>query len=129
MLSIKISINYLFWSIFYWKSNIFYLLYRAITLTEASASVVYCNSTVYIPSGSIGICQPLGKITRLRRETLLLKYLFENGLPKTNHTNRTSILNKIKSLSYYQTFLSSSEFKDYFQLIKKSDRPQINKDD
>ncbi|CAF1366334.1 unnamed protein product [Rotaria sordida] len=57
----------------------------------------------------------------IQTETLLLKYLFENGLPKTNHTNRTSILNKIKSLSYYQTFLSSSEFKDYFQLIKKSD--------
>ncbi|CAF5145843.1 unnamed protein product, partial [Rotaria magnacalcarata] len=62
-------------------------------------------------------------------ETLLLKYVFENGLPKTNHTYRTSILNPIKPLSYYQTFLSSSELKDYFELIKNSNGPQINKND
>ncbi|CAF4229692.1 unnamed protein product, partial [Rotaria magnacalcarata] len=37
---------------------------RAITLAEASASVIYCNSTVNIPSGSIGIRESLGKTTR-----------------------------------------------------------------
>ncbi|CAF3243284.1 unnamed protein product, partial [Rotaria sp. Silwood2] len=41
----------------------------------------------------------------------------------------TSILNPIKPLSYYQTFLSSSELKDYFELIKNSNGPQINKND
>ncbi|CAF2036306.1 unnamed protein product [Rotaria magnacalcarata] len=104
-------------------------IYRAITLAEASASVIYCNSTVNIPSGSIGIRESLGKTTRPRKETLLLKYVLENGLPKTNHTYRTSILNPIKPLSYYQTFLSSSELKDYFELIKNSNGPQINKND
>ncbi|CAF2242438.1 unnamed protein product [Rotaria magnacalcarata] len=104
-------------------------IYRAITLAEASASVIYCNSTVNIPSGSIGIRESLGKTTRPHKETLLLKYVFENGLPKTNHTYRTSILNPIKPLSYYQTFLSSSELKDYFELIKNSNGPQINKND
>ncbi|CAM4842420.1 unnamed protein product [Rotaria magnacalcarata] len=104
-------------------------IYRAITLAEASASVIYCNSTVNIPSGSIGIRESLGKTTRPRKETLLLKYDLENGLPKTNHTYRTSILNPIKPLSYYQTFLSSSELKDYFELIKNSNGPQINKND
>ncbi|CAF1360683.1 unnamed protein product [Rotaria sordida] len=60
---------------------------------------------------------------------LLLQYLLQNALPKTNDTNRISILNPIKSLCYSQTFLSSSELKDYLELIKKSDGPQINKDD
>ncbi|CAF5008204.1 unnamed protein product, partial [Rotaria magnacalcarata] len=40
---------------------------RAITLAEASASVIYCNSTVNIPSGSIGIRESLGKTTRPRK--------------------------------------------------------------
>ncbi|CAF3538830.1 unnamed protein product [Rotaria sp. Silwood1] len=60
---------------------------------------------------------------------LLLKYLIQNALPKTNETNRISTLNAIKSLCYSQTFLSSSEVKDYLELVKKSDGPQINKDD
>ncbi|CAF4263310.1 unnamed protein product [Rotaria sp. Silwood2] len=60
---------------------------------------------------------------------LLLKYLLQNTLPKTNDTNRISTLNAIKSLCYSQTFLSSSELKDYLELIKKADGPQINKDD
>ncbi|CAM4878013.1 unnamed protein product [Rotaria socialis] len=60
---------------------------------------------------------------------LLLKYLLQNALPKTNETNRLSILNTIKSLCYSQTYLSATELKDYLELIKKFDGPQINKDD
>ncbi|CAF3628387.1 unnamed protein product [Adineta steineri] len=80
----------------------------------------------------------VGGLTRVERSyftdvinvgKLLLKYLLQNLLPKTTETNRLLTLNAIKSLCYCQTFLSSSELKDSFEVIKNFDGPQINKED
>ncbi|UJR08441.1 hypothetical protein I4U23_012711 [Adineta vaga] len=60
---------------------------------------------------------------------LLLKYLLQNLLPKITDANRFSTLNAIKSLCYSQTCLSSSEVKECLELMKKTDAPQVNKDD